>query len=64
MKEMTLEDKSEILDMIVGESVRTASIFGGTKVPQQVTLMFESGKILSIVTNEDDSSKLELIFTA
>ncbi len=60
---MNLEDKSEIVDNLFGEVIQSASIFGGTKVPQQVTLLFESGKILSIVTNEDDSSKLELIFT-
>lgn len=60
---MTLEDKSEIMDTIVGEVICSASIFGGARVPQQVTILFESGKILSIVTNLDDSSKLELIFT-
>ena len=60
---MNLEDKSEIVDNLFGEVIQSASIFGGNRYPQQVTLLFESGKILSIVTNEDDSSKLELILT-
>jgi len=60
---MNLEEKSEIMDGLFGEVVSSASVFGGGKYPQQVTILFESGKILSFLVEEDDPNKIEIVCT-